>query len=116
VPAAIEQRKTTALRIRSFSQTQIEGTVRAAGKSILVFQSTFNAGWRALVDQRTVPVMKVDVGLLGVPVDDGEHVIKLRYVPPFLVLGSVISLCSLVLLVFLRWRVPKLSLPTIPKP
>jgi hypothetical protein len=104
----IALRRATALNMRSFRETQIDGSVRVDAKSILVLQTPFDPGWRALVDDRAAPVLKVDVGLLGVVLDSGEHAVKLRYVPPFLGVGAAIALGSLAILALFMWKWPRL--------
>ncbi len=88
------QRKTKAFDIRSFQQTWIEGTIRLARRSIVLFQMPFNAGWRARVNGQDAPTIKVDVGLLGIALPEGEHEIELNFRPPMLYAGGIISLLS----------------------
>ncbi len=85
-------RRKTALKLTSFSQTRFEGNVSLDHESILVLQTPFDRGWRAFQDGQPVPVLKVDVGLLGVGLDAGEHKVELRYRNPYLVFSLVISL------------------------
>ena len=104
----IELRRSTALDIHSFRETQIDGSVRVDAKSILVLQTPFDPGWHALVDHRDVPMFKVDAGLLGFAVDSGEHEIQLRYIPAFLGLGAGLTASALVILAILMWKWPRL--------
>jgi hypothetical protein len=103
--------RSSALEMRSFRETQIEGTVRVNAKSILVLQTPFDPGWRALVDNRAAPVIKVDAGLLGVALSAGEHTVQLRYLPPYLAIGTSITLGSLAILAVLLWKWPRVALP-----
>ncbi len=63
---AVSTRRQTALELTSFSQTRFEGRVLLDQKSVLVLQTPFDRGWRAFQDGQARPVLKVDVGLLGV--------------------------------------------------
>ena len=101
----------TALRIRSFAQNRIEGTVKCDSSGILVFQTAFDRGWRAFVDGVRTPTFKVDVGLLGVKLTSGEHIVEIRYSPPFLRLGAAITTLSALILGVSFWRWPRISLP-----
>lgn len=74
----VASRRNTALSLTSFRQARIAGTVRLDQKSILVLQTPFDRGSRALQDGQAAPVLKVDVGLLGVALDAGEHQVELR--------------------------------------
>lgn len=103
-------RRTTALDIRALRETQIDGTVRVEAKSILVLQTPFDPGWRALVDNHPAQVLRVDAGLLGVALDSGQHAVRLRYTPPFLALGAAVTLVSMIILAGSAWRWPRLAL------
>jgi uncharacterized membrane protein YfhO len=104
-------RRKTALHLTSFRQSRIEGTVRLDKKSILVLQTPFDRGWRALLDGQPAPVLKVDFGLLGVGLDPGEHKVELHYRNPFLVPALGVTLASLLILAASLWRWPRLGLP-----
>ena len=67
-------------------------------RSILVLQTPFDRGWHAFQDGKAVPVTRVDVGLLGVGLDAGEHKVELRYRNPVLVPALAISLVSFLIL------------------
>ena len=104
-------RRKTGLKLTSFSQTRFEGNLSLEHKSILVLQTPFDRGWRAFQDGQAAPVLKVDVGLLGVGLDAGEHKVELRYRNPYLVSSAVVSLMSLLILAGVLWRWPRLRLP-----
>jgi Bacterial membrane protein YfhO len=108
-PEIIDLRRSTALQTNSFHQSQIEGVVRSEAKSVVVMQTPFDEGWHAVVDGRPVRTLKVDVGLLGVVVESGEHALKLYYRPPFLGVGAAISLFSLMIFVITAWRWPRIQ-------
>jgi uncharacterized membrane protein YfhO len=107
----VAARRKTALNLTSFRQTRIEGNITLEKKAVLVVQTPFDRGWQAWQDGKSAPVIKVDVGLLGVGLEGGEHKVELRYRTPFLNLGVAISLGSLVLLGLAAWRWPRLRLP-----
>lgn len=107
----VSLRRDTALSLTSFRQTRIAGKVRLDQKSILVLQTPFDRGWRALQDGQAAPVLKVDVGLLGVALDAGEHKVELHYRTPFLAHGVAITIASFLVLGASFWRWPRLRLP-----
>lgn len=112
LPAIFAKRRETALNLTSFRQSRLEGTVRLAQKSVLVLQTPFDRGWRALQDGKAALVLKADIGLLGVVLDRGDHKIELRYSTPFLGMGIAITLVSCLILATSRWYWPRLRLPT----
>jgi uncharacterized membrane protein YfhO len=111
LPDILAERRATALNIRSFGQTHVDGTVRLARTGILVLQTPFDRGWRAWMDGRSAPVLRVDVGLLGVLLEGGEHIVELRYRPPFLYIGATITAISCAIFALGFWRWPRIQLP-----
>ena len=107
----VAARRKTALELTSFGQTRFEGNVFLDQRSILVLQTPFDRGWRAFQDGHAAPVLKVDVGLLGVGLDAGEHKVELHYRNPFLVPALVVTLASFLILGAGFWRWPRLGLP-----
>lgn len=109
IPTIIQQRRAAALYLSSFAQNRLAGDVRLDQNGILILQTPFNSGWRAFQDGQPAPVLRADIGLLGVPMKAGEHKLELRYRNPWLIPGVVTTLCSLLLLTLARWRWPRLA-------
>jgi uncharacterized membrane protein YfhO len=110
LPDIVATRRKSALGLTAFRQTRIEGNVRLERKAVLVVQTPFDRGWEAWQDRKLAPVVKVDVGLLGVGLDPGQHTVELRYRTPFLTVGLAIAAGSLVVLLLAAWRWPRLKL------
>jgi hypothetical protein len=111
LPDSAAERRSTALNIRSFRQTRIDGTIQLNQRSVLVLQTPFDPGWHAFQDGRAAPVLKADLGLLGVALNAGEHTVELRYRPPFLYAGTAVSFMSLLIFAASLWRWPRIRLP-----
>lgn len=75
--------------------------VEAESDALLVLSHSWQPGWRATVDQVEVPVVRTNGLVLGVPVPPGRHVVIMRFRPPGLHLGFLITVLALVSL-FLR--------------
>jgi Bacterial membrane protein YfhO len=110
LPDIAAKRRSTALNIRSFGQTRIDGTIQLNQGSVLVLQTPFDPGWHAFQDGRAAPVLKADLGLLGVVLNGGEHTVELRYRPPFLYAGAAVSFASLLIFAASLWRWPRIRL------
>jgi uncharacterized membrane protein YfhO len=111
IPTVIQQRRRAgALYLSSFAQSRLAGDVRLEQNGILILQTPFNSGWRAFQDGQPAPVLRADIGLLGVPMKAGEHRLELRYRNPWLIPGVATTLCSLLLLALARWRWPRLAI------
>jgi len=110
IPDALAERRATAMNMQSFKQTRIDGTIRVNQHGIVVFQTPFDAGWHAFSDGRAIPTLKVDGGLLGMTLKDGEHRIELRYQPPLLYAGAAGTFVSFVVLLLSLWKWPRIRL------
>jgi hypothetical protein len=78
-------------------------TVRtlADRRALLVVADAWHDGWRAWVDGQPVPVFATNHAFRGVPVPAGSHEVVLRFEPPALWSGLIVSLVSLALLLAL---------------
>jgi hypothetical protein len=90
---AVEEHRDGVLRARVTSTTE----------SLLVHRVTLKKGWEATVDGTTVQPWLVNALHLGVVVPAGEHTVALRYSPPGLMAGAVVS--ALAWLVLGAWCV-----------
>ena len=59
-------------------------------------------GWSAEIDGKKVDLTKTADLFIGLKAKSGTHRIKLIYTPPLFVIGAIISMMSIILLVFLR--------------
>jgi Bacterial membrane protein YfhO len=111
LPDIAGKRRSTALNVRSFRQTHIDGTIQLSQRSVLVLQTPFDPGWHAFQDARAAQILKADFGLLGVVLNAGEHAVELRYRPPFLYAGAAVSFVSLLIFAASLWWWPRIRLP-----
>jgi hypothetical protein len=72
--------------------------VDARRNALLVLSQNWEDGWRATVDGHAVPVVRANGLVLGVPVPPGHHVVRLRFRPPGLPAGAVLSIVSILAL------------------
>ncbi len=98
---AIFLMKEKSLNIESFSNTRIIGNIEAENSGLMVITVPYDRGWQVMVDNRQVETMPIDDGLLSFELPEGAHRIELRFVPDKFVLGLIISLVSIMLLIFI---------------
>lgn len=86
---------------QSFETDTLGFTARTAmiQDDTLVFFSVPNRkGFTCRVDGKKTPIYTADYGLMAIPVKRGEHVIRVDYKPEGLLVGTILSVCGLVLL------------------
>jgi len=83
------------IAIRSWQPEEILAEANVSAPALAVFSQTAYPGWRASVDGRRVRWLLCDGLFIGVPLEPGEHTIRLEYRPPVFCAGAAISLLSL---------------------
>ena len=68
----------SSFRLRLFNENRIAGEMQCNKPGVLVFQMPFDRGWRASVDHARTETLKADVGLLGIKLNEGRHLVELR--------------------------------------
>ena len=94
--------------IDAFHRNSIELHVRSSAPALLVVAEAWYPGWRATVNGVPAEVLPANVWMRAVRVPAGESRIELHYVEPSLALGAVISLCALLVLVAIGWRLRRM--------
>jgi len=74
------------------------------GDAWLVSRQSHARGWSARVDGREAPVRRANGKHLAVPVPAGRHEVELRYHPPGLRAGALLSLLGAALVVGVWWK------------
>ena len=91
--------KVGGLKVESFTDTNVKGTIHAEEEGIMVTSIPYDEGWSVYVDGRKTEYQKVKKCFLGVPLTAGDHIIELRYMPQGLLPGTMITLGSLLILI-----------------
>jgi hypothetical protein len=95
--------------IDAFHRNSIELHVRSSGPALLVVAEAWSPGWRATVNGVPADVLPTNVWMRAVRVPVGESQVEMRYVEPSLARGAVVSLCALLVLMAIGWRVHRLA-------
>ena len=89
----------------SFSDTKREDVVTARvslpSDGLLFAAIPYETGWTALVDGQKTEIEKVHNGFSGLRLSAGEHEVRFEYTCPGFKTGALVSLCSLLVFVFL---------------
>jgi len=77
------------------------------GPGWLLVRSTHARGWRATVDGQPAPLLRADGRHRAVAIPSGRHAVMLRYEPPWLLPGVVLTLISAAALIWMLLRRPE---------
>lgn len=91
-----------AMTVESFTDTKISGTVTAVEDCVLYTSIPYDKGWSVMIDGKKVSeddIIAVGDALLGVRLSEGEHTVEFSFMPRGLVVGIVISVCTLLILI-----------------
>ena len=103
--ALTQYKKANDITIESYTNAMVKAhvTVTNSEQSFATFTIPYHSGWSVTVDGKKQEVKKALGFFMGVSLTEGEHEIVWRYTPPGLHLGMLISISSLLLLIFL-WK------------
>ncbi|HCL86369.1 MAG TPA: hypothetical protein DIC45_07715 [Comamonadaceae bacterium] len=102
--AARQARRTQALELLAMEEDKLVGRIRLDTPRLLFLPIPYDQGWSAAVNDEPVKLVRVNYGFMGIHLGPGDHTITLRYVPPLMKAGGVLSIISVLLLVGLRTR------------
>lgn len=91
----INQIKKQAIDVTGWTDTSLKGKVNVKSPNTLFLSIPYDKGWEAKVDGVVTPFEKVG-GFIGIPLNEGSHLIELHYIPRGLILGCVISITTLI--------------------
>ena len=97
----IQRLKQDLFVINKFGQNVIKGSIDLKKKKLLFLSIPFDKGWTAIVDGKPEVIQRIDFGLMGLPLDEGFHVIRLVYEPPLLITGTICTGISFLIFLFL---------------
>ena len=99
--------------LKSFAEDSLSFAVSVEDeKSILAFSIPYEKyNWNIYVDGKKVDALKVNIGMLGTYISQGDHIVEIRYVPLGLKVGILVSLGTItfivILFIFIRERKKK---------
>ena len=98
-------------KIQYLKNSQIRGSIQCEKNSILFFSIPYDKGWEIKVNNKITNYYKVNIGFIGIPINKGKNQIELTYTPPFLKLGLLITMLSLIgcVIVFVVLRIKKVN-------
>jgi hypothetical protein len=87
--------------LETFAPRRIQARCQATRAGLAVFIEQYDRGWHAEVDGKATPVLRTNLVMRGVPVEQGEHRVVLEYRAAGLVEGFAVTVLALVILLAL---------------
>ena len=96
-----EKLNETPLKLTSWEDTKLAGTVNAAERGVLFTSIPYETGWTVKIDGEVAETEKIFEAFLSVDIPEGEHEITFEYFPAGLKPGIIITLASIAILAML---------------
>jgi hypothetical protein len=91
-PGAIDPGTGGTAEITKYEPRELQARVNSPGNSLLVLSEIYyDAGWKAWLDGKPVPIQRVDYLLRGVLVPKGAHELRMRFDPSSFKTGITLS-------------------------
>ena len=92
---------TAITNIIDFKENNIKATSSFNEDRIIYTSIPYDEGWNIYIDGKKIDSIKIANSLLAFYVDSGNHTIELKYHIPYYNLGLLISITSLITLIFI---------------
>ena len=93
----VEQRKKDTLQISEFKQNYIKGTLYVDYTKMFFASIPFDKGWKVKVDGKNVEPIVLNIGFIGFPVQQGKHLIEMKFFPGYLYFSFALTIIGALL-------------------
>ncbi|MBO4927835.1 MAG: YfhO family protein [Clostridiales bacterium] len=97
----VEKLSDEQMKVVSYDSTHVEGIVTAQNDGVLFLTIPYDENWTAMVDGMSAEVLPIDDAFMGLKLSSGTHNISLEYYPAKFKLCVLISVASVLALIFL---------------
>jgi hypothetical protein len=94
------------VRLRSREPGRVELSATLPAEGVLVLAHSYEKGWKATLDGRSVPVFRANAAFLGVRLPAGEHVVRFEYRPRGLLAGLALATAGALGFLLAAFRLP----------
>ena len=91
---------TSTTTISTYKENTVTLTVAATQNNLLVLSDNYYPGWKAFVDEKETPIYRANYTFRAIAIPKGDYTITFMYVPTSVTLGIFLSLCSLIVYLF----------------
>ena len=92
------------VEIKDFRADRVLLSAQMPTRGFVVLVDTWDAGWRATVDDREATLLRANLAFRAVAVPAGEHRVEMRYRPRSVLAGAALSALAAALALGLAWR------------
>lgn len=92
-------------QVKKVNNRHLTGKINVNGPN-QIFATTipYSKGWKVKIDGETVPTFKLQNTFVGADITNGTHTVTMKFTPPGLYVGLIISIFSLTTLVLLETK------------
>lgn len=94
-----EKLSRNSLDIEEYGDNGIIGNINAEQGEIMLTSIPASEGWSVYVDDTPAEYEKIGKALIGVPLEQGKHQVRLRYKTPYLITGAAFSMIGIIIFV-----------------
>lgn len=92
------------MKLTSFTQSHIQGTIQISEPSMVYFSIPFDAGWSAYANDKKTPTTKVQFGMTGVFLNPGNYELELIYRPPYFTVSIFLFIIGIIGMIYLIYK------------
>ena len=96
----IQLSQSDTLAVIQWSDQRIVVKTSTANETPVILNTTFYPGWIGTIDGKKTTLYPANISSTALLVPAGEHVIKLHYTPMSLIIGILVSVCTLLVILF----------------
>ena len=101
----LHSRKNQELNVEKFNSTHIVGKVDITdGSTVMMTSIPYNEGWQVKVDGKPIKTKKSWDSFLSFPISPGKHKVEFVFKQKWSTLGLLITIVSLIVLLFINKR------------
>lgn len=99
-----QARRETVLELVEMEEDKLVGEIRLNAPRLLFLPIPYDRGWSASVNGESAKIVRVNYGFMGIHLGAGQHQVTLRFVPPLMTTGLILSIISLLLIAGMHAR------------
>ncbi len=98
--------KDTSIQVEDYTPNKVVLRINAQQKTFIASSETYDQGWKLKVNNKTSYLYNTSNGVRGFIVPAGQSIAEMTYFPPYLLIGSFISILTIVFLIMF-WKLNK---------